>query len=91
VLPNGSLYHPDFVVKVRGRIKGDGLLLLETKGPHLLNYDDTILKIYASHKIYGRPLIITMENGRWMTVRHNDRNGKNEIDSVFRIEAMTEY
>lgn len=91
VLPNGSLYHPDFVVKVRGRTKGDGLLLLETKGPHLLNYDDTILKIYASHKTYGRPLIITMENGRWMTVRYNDRNGKNEIDSVFRIEAMTEY
>ncbi|MEW5903331.1 MAG: DEAD/DEAH box helicase family protein [Pseudomonadota bacterium] len=91
VLPNGSLYHPDFVVKVRGRTKSDGLLLLETKGPHLLNYDDTLLKIHASHKTYGRPLMITLENGRWMTVRHNDRNGKNEIDSVFRIEGMTEY
>lgn len=91
VLPNGSLYHPDFVVKVRGRSKGDGLLLLETKGPHLLNYDDTLLKIHASHKTYGRPLMIMLENDRWMTIRHNDRIGKNEVDSVFRIEAMTEY
>lgn len=86
-----ALYHLDFVVKVRGRSKGDGLLLLENKRPHLLNYDDTILKIYVSHKTYGRPLIITMENSRWMTVRYNDRNSKNEIKSVFRIEAMTEY
>lgn len=92
VMPDGSHYYPDFVVKVNGRSKGGGILLVEVKGEHLINSLKNPDKAVASHKLYRRPLLVMKEgSGRWMTLRYNDKNGRNEPDAVFRVEAMTEY
>jgi type III restriction enzyme len=92
VMPNGDRYFPDFAVKVKGRTLGDGLLLVEPKGAHILNYEDTLDKVIAEHKIYGRPLMLMQEDeGRFMTVRYNKSQNKNEKGNIFRIENMAEY
>ena len=88
ILPNGAQYFPDFVVKVKGRIQGDGLLLVEVKGDHLLNSSDTLDKVLASHQRYKRPTMLMKDgDGRFMTIRQ-DENGKNSPDQVFRLDLM---
>lgn len=92
VMPNGAPYHPDFMVKVKGRTKGNGMLLIEVKGEHLINSLNTPDKADASHKLYRKPLMVMKESsGRWMTLRYNDRTGKNEPDAIFRLDALVEY
>jgi type III restriction enzyme len=88
ILPNGAQYFPDFVVKVKGRLQGDGLLLVEVKGDHLLNSSDTLDKVLASHQRYKRPMMSMRDSdGRFMTIRQ-DENGKNSPDQVFRLDLM---
>lgn len=92
VMPDGTHYYPDFMVKLKGRSKGDGILLVEVKGEHLINSLNTPDKAVASHKLYRKPLMIMKENsGRWMTLRFNEKTGKNEPDAVFRLDALAEY
>jgi hypothetical protein len=92
VMPDGTHYYPDFLVKVKGRAKGDGILLIEVKGEHLINSLNTPDKADASHKLYRKPLMIMKESsGRWMTLRYNDKTGKNEPDAIFRLDALAEY
>lgn len=91
ILPSGAQYFPDFVVKVNGRALGDGLLLAEVKGDHLLNSSDTLDKVLASHKLYKRPVMLVQEDsGRFMTIRQ-DANGKNAPDQIFRLDLMAGY
>ena len=91
ILPSGAQYFPDFVVKVNGRTLGDGLLLVETKGDHLLNSGDTLDKVLASHQLYKRPVMLMREaSGRFMTIRQDD-NGKNAPDQIFRLDLMVGY
>jgi type III restriction enzyme len=91
ILPSGAQYFPDFVVKVNGRALGDGLLLAEVKGDHLLNSSDTLDKVLASHKLYKRPVMLVQEDsGRFMTIRQ-DTNGKNAPDQIFRLDLMAGY
>lgn len=91
ILPNGAQYFPDFVVKVKGRTLGNGLLLVETKGDHLLNSGDTLDKVLASHQLYKRPVMLMQEDsGRFMTIRQ-DANGKNAPDQIFRLDLMVGY
>ncbi|OGT20418.1 MAG: hypothetical protein A2342_03655 [Gallionellales bacterium RIFOXYB12_FULL_54_9] len=91
ILPNGAQYFPDFVVNVSGRSLGDGLLLVETKGDHLLNSGDTLDKVLASHQRYKRPVMLMREeNGRFMTIRQ-DANSKNAPDHIFRLDLMVTY
>lgn len=88
VLPNGGQYFPDFIIKVKGRKQGDGILPVEIKGDHILNSTDTLDKVNASHQAYKRPMMLTRESdGRFMTVRQ-DEQGKNYLDQVFRIELL---
>lgn len=91
ILPSGAQYFPDFVVKVKGRTLGEGLLLAEIKGDHLLNSGDTLDKVLASHKFYKRPVMLMQEDsGRFMTIRQ-DANGKNVPDQIFRLDLMVGY
>jgi type III restriction enzyme len=53
VLPSGRQFFPDFVLKVKGRGRGEGFLLVETKGDYILNSRETIEKLNAAHKVYG--------------------------------------
>lgn len=88
ILPNGAQYFPDFVVKVKGRTQGGGLLLVEVKGDHLLNSGDTLDKSVAAHQLYKRPVMLMREDGgRFMTIRQNDK-GVNEPDQIFRLDLM---
>jgi type III restriction enzyme len=89
---DGSHYYPDVLVQVAGRKKGNGILLVEVKGEHLINSLKNPDKAAACHRLYRQPLMAMKEaSGRWMTLRLNEKNGKNESDAVFRIGAMTEY
>jgi hypothetical protein len=36
-------------------------------------------------------MVMKEGSGRWMTLRLNEKSGKNEPNAVFRIGAMTEY
>lgn len=92
VMPNGERYFPDFIVGVNGRHHRDGLLLVEIKGSHIVNSDDTLEKINAEHKQYGKPLMLTrQEDGRFWIMRYIDSVGKAEQDQVFRVENMGHY
>lgn len=92
VMPSGDRYFPDFAIKVNGRTAGDGLLLVETKGNHILNGDDTLEKILAEHKAYRVPLMLVQDaGGRFMTVKHFPNTGRNEQDQIFRIENLAGY
>jgi type III restriction enzyme len=92
VMPSGDRYYPDFAVKVKDRTLGNGILLVEIKGNHILNGDDTLDKAIAEHKIYRRPLMLLRESdGRFMTVRYNERTDKNEANQIFRVENLAQY
>ncbi len=92
VMPSGDRYFPDFAIKVVDRTTGGGLLLVETKGNHILNGDDTLDKILAEHKLYGVPLMLTQDaSGRFMTVKFIASTGRNGEDQVFRIENLPGY
>ena len=92
VMPSGDRYFPDFAIKVPGRSAGEGLLLVETKGNHILNGDDTLDKILAEHKLYGVPLMLAQDDsGRFMTVKFFPNTGRNEEHQIFRIENLAGY
>lgn len=92
VLPSGDRYFPDFIVGVKNRLQGDGMLLVEIKGGHIINYEDTWEKINAEHKLYGRPQMLTrQEDGRFWIMRYIEQTRKIEQDQVFRVENMGQY
>jgi Type III restriction enzyme, res subunit len=53
---NGVGFFPDFLVAVKGRKVGDGVALVEFKGPHLQQYDKE--KAGAVHSHYGRAFMV---------------------------------
>ena len=92
VMPSGDRYFPDFAIKVTGRTAGGGLMLVETKGNHILNGDNTVDKVLAGHKLYGVPLMLVQDTGgRFMTIKHFPNTGRNEQDQIFRIENLSGY
>ena len=89
VLPSGAQFFPDFVVKVNGRHRGGGFVLVETKGDYILNSADTIEKVNAEHKFYGPALFLMKDaQDRLMTVRYFEKSGRCEEDQVFRLENL---
>jgi type III restriction enzyme len=92
VMPSGDKYYPDFIVGVNGRARHDSLLLVETKGSHIVNSDDTLEKLNAEHKQYGKPLMLTrQDDGKFWIMRYIESSRKAEQDQVFRIENMGQY
>ncbi|MBK8753479.1 MAG: DEAD/DEAH box helicase family protein [Candidatus Competibacteraceae bacterium] len=92
VLPNGERYFPDFAVGVNGRTRSAGLPLVETKGGHLLNSDETLEKIAAAHKSYGSPVMLKRrDDGSFWIVRYIESRNRIEEDQAFRVENMAQY
>jgi type III restriction enzyme len=92
VLPDGDRYFPDFAVGVKDRSRGEGVLLVEIKGGHILNSDDTLEKLIADHKIYGRPVMLNpKDDGRFWMVKYIEQLNRAEEDQVFRVENMGQY
>ena len=88
-MPKGDRYFPDFTIKVKDRARGGGIVLVEIKGNHILNSDDSLDKVVAEHKVYGEPIMLVLDNsGRFMTVRYNEKTDKNEEDQIFRVENL---
>lgn len=52
ILPSGGYFFPDFVVSVRGRSTPDEIVLVEIKGSHNDNTDDSLEKIAVRHRRY---------------------------------------
>jgi hypothetical protein len=89
VLPSGVQFFPDFVVRVNGRTRGEGFILVETKGDHILNNPETIGKVNAEHRLYGPAVFLVQDTqGRLMTVRWFEKSGRCEEDQVFRLENL---
>lgn len=55
----GTGFFPDFVVKVQGRTEGEGIVLVEVKGPHLRNDPREKVKAAAVHPKYGRSMMVS--------------------------------
>lgn len=92
VLPDGDRYFPDFVVGVKDRMRGGGVLLLETKGGYLLNSDETVEKVVAAHKTYGPPVMLKWrDDGSLWIVRYIASRNRVEEDQAFRVENMAQY
>ena len=92
VLPDGDRYFPDFAVGVKDRLRGSGVLLLETKGGHLLNSDETVEKAVAVHKIYGPPVMLKRrDDGSFWIVRYIASRHRVEEDQALRVENMAQY
>ncbi len=90
VLPDGDRYFPDFAVGVNERTRGDGVLLVEIKGGHILHYERE--KVLAEHKIYGVPVMLTRrDDDKFWMVRYIERTDQVEIDQVFRVEHLARY
>lgn len=34
---------------------------------------------------------VSVRSGRFMTVRYNEKSGRNDMDQIFRVENMMEY
>jgi hypothetical protein len=91
VLPNGHRYFPDFIIGVNNRTRGEGILLVEIKGGHILNSDDTLEKITAEHKVYGNPIMLTLDNGKFWMMDYIESTNKIEKKHPFRVENMGQY
>lgn len=52
ILPDGGFFFPDFVVSVRGRSTPNEIVLVEVKGSHNDNTDDSLEKIRVRHRRY---------------------------------------
>jgi type III restriction enzyme len=92
VMPSGDRYFPDFIVGLNNSRHGDGVSLVEIKGNHIVNSDDTIEKIKAEHKLYGKPLMLTpQDNGQFWIMRYIESTRRIEQDQVFRVANMAEY
>ena len=92
VLPDGNRYFPDFIIGINNRNHNEGLLLVEIKGNHILNGEDTLEKIIAEHKTYGKPLMLTMQgDGQFWIMRYIEASNKIEKDMAFRVENMGQY
>lgn len=92
LMENGSQYFPDFIVKVKDKKLGkDGILLVEPKGSHILNDENTILKAQSVHREYGKPLMIVQDGDYFMTVEYDSKKEKCYRDRRFRPELMAEY
>ena len=50
-MPCGDCVIPGFDIEVTGRTADGGLMLVETKGSHILNGDNTSDKVFVVHKL----------------------------------------
>jgi type III restriction enzyme len=92
VLPNGNRYFPDFIIGVNNRTKGEGILLVETKGGFIADNVDTQDKIHAEHKVYGKSIMLTLQDdGQFWLMQCLESDNKVKKDQPFRVENMCQY
>lgn len=92
VIPGFNDFYPDFIVGVKDRIKGSGILLVEVKGEINNARGDSVAKARAEHKTYRKAMMVYWEDEkRWYTVRYDEANDKNKLDRLFDFDLMAGF
>ncbi|MCL6445227.1 MAG: DEAD/DEAH box helicase family protein [Alicyclobacillus sp.] len=85
-------FYPDFVVGVRDRVKGDGILLIETKREINDGRGNAQTKAQAEHPVYKRVMMVYWQNEqRWYVVEYDPITDKNFLSREFRYELLSVY
>ena len=91
-LPGQPDFYPDFIVGIKDRIRGQGILLMETKRVINDQERNAQVKAQAEHPDYGKVMMIYWEEKReWQIVEYDVRNDRNYLDRVLRPELMATY
>lgn len=91
-VPGFDNYYPDFVVGIRDRSKGDGILLVETK--ERINDADGLAqaKTQVKHSVYGKPMMLYWKDKKdWMIIEYDEEKEQNISDRVFRMGLTKTY
>lgn len=91
-LPGQPDFYPDFVVGIKDRLRGNGVLLMETK--RIINDQErnALVKAQADHPDYAKVMMIYWEENRnWQIVEYDPKTDKNYLDRVLRPELMATY
>jgi hypothetical protein len=84
---SGVGFFPDFLVAVQGRKTGDGVALVEFKGPHLQQYEKE--KAGAVHPHYGRVFMVGVANRDRKELRlFRLVGGELEDDGLFEVMRL---
>ncbi|CAH8768757.1 DEAD/DEAH box helicase [Paenibacillus dendritiformis] len=91
-LPGQPDFYPDFIVGVKGRIRGNGILLMETKRVINDQERNALVKAQAVHPDYEKVMMIYWHDKReWQIVEYDPKTDKNFLDRVFRMELLLNY
>lgn len=91
-LPGQPDFYPDFIVGVKGRTRGNGILIVETK--RMINDQErnALVKVQAEHPDYAKVMMVYWEDKReWRVVEYDSTTDKNFLDRVLRPELMVSY
>lgn len=91
-LPGQPDFYPDFIVGIKDRTRGNGILLMETKRVINDQERNALVKAQAEHPDYAKVMMIYWEEKRdWQIVEYDPRTDKNYLDRVLRPELMVTY
>ena len=88
-LPGQPDFYPDFIVGIKDRIRGKGILLMETKRVINDQERNALIKAQAEHPDYGKVMMLYWEDKRdWQIVEYDPRKDCNFLDRVLRMELL---
>lgn len=91
-LPGQPDFYPDFVVGIRSRTRGAGILLMETKRVINDQERNALVKAQAEHPVYGKVMMLYWQDKReWQVVEYDDKDDRNYLDRVLRPELLATY
>lgn len=91
-LPGQPKFYPDFIVGVKDRKNGKGILLMETKRDINDQAGNAKIKAQAEHPDYGQVLMIYWEDKRvWRVVEYDPKTDTNFLDRALRPELFASY
>lgn len=91
-LPGQPKFYPDFIVGIKGRSQGKGILLMETKRDINDQAGNAKIKAQAKHPDYGQVMMIYWEDKReWRVVEYDQKTDKNFLDRALRPELFASY
>ncbi|TLM68218.1 MAG: helicase SNF2 [Deltaproteobacteria bacterium] len=83
---HGRGFFPDFLVAVKGRLVGQGLALVEVKGPQLQHYDRA--KASARHREYGSAFMVGYDPGKKSFLMFREENGQLYENGTFEVARL---
>jgi type III restriction enzyme len=91
-VPGQPDFYPDFVVGVAGRLRKDGILLVETKRVYNDPEGNAQGKSQVEHLDYGRAMMLYLDNKdsppKWWVITFSREDDANILDRLFRFELM---